>query len=209
MPGKCREGVRFRSRKKQPLIITMGEAAVISCDGDSVAWMEEQAGRLRRDEVFDAAFIAKLQSFVERDRLTVTGPSLKYVCSPFTFRPATCGEVKLSIVGKEAIAAILEELQGHGLHARDELAAVARAGERIVGVAGASADSETLWQIGVEVAEDCRGKGIGTALVSALTEQVLQRGKIPYYSTAASNLHSGAIALKLGYWPAWTEMYAR
>ena len=76
-------------------------------------------------------------------------------------------------------------------------------------MAGASADSDDLWQIGVEVVEAARGSGIGRALVGRLIEGILDRGRIPYYTTVVSNLRSRSVAISLGYWPAWTELYAR
>jgi hypothetical protein len=45
--------------------------------------------------------------------------------------------------------------------------------------------------------------------VSRLTELILDGGRVPYYSTAVSNIRSCAVALSLGYWPAWTELYVR
>jgi predicted GNAT family acetyltransferase len=79
----------------------------------------------------------------------------------------------------------------------------------IVGIAGAKADRELMWQIGVDVVEAARGGGIGRALVSRLTERILDSGRIAYYSTTVSNIRSRAVALSLSYWPAWTELYAR
>ena len=68
---------------------------------------------------------------------------------------------------------------------------------------------ELMWQIGVDVVETARGGGIGRALVSRLTALILDSGRVPYYSTAVSNIRSRAVALSLGYWPAWTELYVR
>ncbi|WP_274648884.1 GNAT family N-acetyltransferase [Paenibacillus humicola] len=91
----------------------------------------------------------------------------------------------------------------------DILAAVAECDENIVGVAGASADCETMWQIGVDVVPAYQGLGIGKALVGTLTKAVLNEGIVPYYSAAVSHLHSRRLALSLGYWPAWIHVYAR
>jgi hypothetical protein len=37
---------------------------------------------------------------------------------------------------------------------------------------------------------------------------VLAAGRVPCYSTAVSNIASRSLAIRLGYWPAWTELYA-
>jgi len=91
----------------------------------------------------------------------------------------------------------------------DMLATVAFKDSVVVGIAGASADSDNLWQIGVGVADGYRRRGIGKSLVAALTEAVIDEGKVPYYSTFPANIASNALAQSLGYWHAWTEIYAR
>lgn len=53
--------------------------------------------------------------------------------------------------------------------------------------------------------EGYRGRGLGTALVSALSREIERRGKLPFYGTAAGNLHSQAIAVRCGFVPAWIE----
>lgn len=76
----------------------------------------------------------------------------------------------------------------------------------IAGMAGCSADSKLMWQIGIDVMPNCRGKGIGTALVGLLKEEIFKRGAIPFYGTGLANIHSQNIALKCGFYPAWVEI---
>lgn len=89
------------------------------------------------------------------------------------------------------------------------IATVATRGGEVVGVAGVGADCEEMWQIGIDVVEPARGNGIGRALVSTLTDIVLERGRVPYYSAAVSNIRSLSVAVGLGYWPAWTEVFVK
>ncbi len=83
--------------------------------------------------------------------------------------------------------------------------AAVRDGE-IVAMAGASADSPLLWQIGIGVEPCARGQGIGTALVALLKNEVLARGRLPYYGTAVSHIASQRVALGAGFVPAWAEL---
>ena len=53
-----------------------------------------------------------------------------------------------------------------------------------------------------------RGKGIGTALVTLLKNELLRRGQLPYYGTSQSNLYSQNIAVNSGFYPAWVEAYS-
>lgn len=90
----------------------------------------------------------------------------------------------------------------------DMLAVAAIDGDKIMGMAGASADSKTMWQIGINVMPEYCSRGIGTKLVALLTAEILKRGKVPYYGTCQSHFSSQNIAINAGYFPAWIELYS-
>ena len=91
----------------------------------------------------------------------------------------------------------------------DMLAVAALDGNQIMGMAGASADSEVMWQIGIDVLPEYRSKGIGTALISLLRNEIIRRGKVPFYGTVVSHIHSQNIAINAGFFPAYAEVYSR
>ena len=78
-----------------------------------------------------------------------------------------------------------------------------------MGMAGCSADTLLLWQIGIDVLPEYRGRGIATTLVTLLRDEVFRRGAIPYYGTSLSNLGSWKTALASGFVPAWVETESR
>lgn len=77
---------------------------------------------------------------------------------------------------------------------------------RLVGFAACSADCDSMWQIGVDVLPEYRRKGIASALTSNLAVEILERGKVPFYCCAWSNVRSARNAVKSGFKPAWVEM---
>ena len=91
----------------------------------------------------------------------------------------------------------------------DVLAVAAYDGGRIVGMAGCSADCETMWQIGVDVLPSYRRRGIASALVSSLAVECLERGKVPFYCCAWSNVKSARTAIQSGFRPAWVQLTAK
>lgn len=91
----------------------------------------------------------------------------------------------------------------------DVLAIVALDGEKIMGMAGCSADTPLMWQIGIDVLPEYRGRGIGKTLVTLLKNEAEKRGALPYYGTSLSNLASWKIALGSGFAPAWVETESR
>ena len=78
----------------------------------------------------------------------------------------------------------------------------------LLGMAGASADSPHLWQIGINVQPEARGQGVAAMLVRLLANDVLAAGRLPYYGTSISHLASQRVALKAGFLPAWFELVA-
>ena len=91
----------------------------------------------------------------------------------------------------------------------DVLGVGAYDGQRLVGLAGCSADCDTMWQIGIDVLPEYRRRGIASALTSRLALEILERGKVPFYCAAWSNVKSVRSAIKSGFRPAWVEMTAK
>jgi len=91
----------------------------------------------------------------------------------------------------------------------DVLAVAAFDGDNMMGMAGASADSKTMWQIGIDVFPEYRGRKVGTNLVALLKNEILKRGKVPFYGTVNSHFHSQNIAINAGFFPVWAELYSR
>lgn len=79
----------------------------------------------------------------------------------------------------------------------------------ILGMAGASEDSNIMWQIGINVLPEAKGRGISIKLVQVLKNEVLRRGKIPFYGTIESHIISQKVALKAGFYPVFAEIKIR
>ena len=88
----------------------------------------------------------------------------------------------------------------------DMLALVAMDGEKPAAMAGASADTPNMWQVGIDVSTEYRGRGLGTLLVQSMAREIQRRGVVPFYGTSLSNLHSQNIGVSCGFFPAWVEV---
>ena len=77
---------------------------------------------------------------------------------------------------------------------------------KLIGLAACSADCENMWQIGVDVLPDYRRQGIASSLTGNLAMEIFDRGKVPFYCCAWSNLKSLRNALRSGFVPTWIEM---
>lgn len=77
---------------------------------------------------------------------------------------------------------------------------------KLVGFAACSADAQNMWQIGVDVLPEYRRQGIAASITSNLAVEILERGKVPFYCCAWSNIRSARNAIKAGFVPSWVEM---
>lgn len=91
----------------------------------------------------------------------------------------------------------------------DVLAVAAILDGQIAAMAGASADSATLWQVGINVLPRYTHAGLGTYLVTLLKNEILNRGYLPFYGTSSSHIVSQKIAIRSGFVPAWAELYTK
>lgn len=76
----------------------------------------------------------------------------------------------------------------------------------LIGLAGCSADCDTMWQIGVDVLPAYRKQGIASTLTKRLSFEILARDIVPFYCCAWANIKSVRNAIKSGFVPAWVQM---
>lgn len=220
-----RDGVIFTAPEERPgrirrplrklLIGTTGDGVIVCRDPEWEEWLRPLLADCTRDTAFWPDVVAQIVPHVPED-LQFRGPALMYVCDRESFRPTWGVKDEITVLHDREIHDLygypgFDDAMTYGADApiTDRVAAVAwRAGE-VIGIAGASDDAETMWQIGVSVASTHQRRGVGRALVSRVTEEVLRAGMLPYYSTTTANIRSRAVAVSLGYWPAWTELYVR
>ncbi len=123
-----------------------------------------------------------------------------------------CG-YRLKMLGAADFAALYKPEWGNALctdrKELDVLGIGAYENDTLIGLAGASADCDTMWQIGVDVLPQYRRRQVAAALTSNLAVEVMERGKVPFYCTAWSNVRSVRNAIKCGFIPAWVEMTAK
>ena len=183
-------------------ILFSGKPAIIE-------WCREKYSETKGEWFFEPVTIRELES-----RLSDEGASIKmlhpfYIAEHIT--PVMTGNYSIKWYEGFEIEKFRgdnrwDEALAFSATAPDALAVTAESGDEILGMAGASIDSPMMWQIGINVVDGYRRRGIATALVSLLKNEILSRGKLPFYGTAFSHLASQRVALGSGFVPAWVEM---
>ena len=216
--AEVRPGRRRYPPAVKPLgVMTMGRGVVVSCYPPWIASLREMLNDRSRETIFSAPTITELARFVAPEGAVLLGPALSHVCASEAFRPAVDPDgMIINVVEGEDVFALYQHsgfeyaLTYDPDYARPDVpAAVARRADRIIGIAGMSADCDAMWQIGIAVVAEARGAGIGRALVGRLTELAFRQNRVPCYTADVGNVRSHALAASLGYWPAWVELFAR
>ena len=207
-----RDGIVFCEAKENPgrrpfprgerhiEMYTMGSAVIVSATPDILPYLREQLDGKNRDEAFDVPFIFG-QGICHLPDIENIAP----ITAPDGVEIVTVAQPDISnlYVHKGFYFALWYEP-----HIRPEtLVTVAYVDGVVAGMAGASDDCEMMWQIGINVLPKYRKRGIAAALTNRLAMEVLERGKIPYYGAATSNIASQRVAHRAGFRPAWACIY--
>ncbi|WIV12469.1 GNAT family N-acetyltransferase [Proteiniborus sp. MB09-C3] len=193
-------------------IISIGGRAIICADDKIRPWLEEKI--LKRDAswLFDYGKLRAIDN-----KLREFGHEIDEMPHFYLPNPVTCDIKPIATTKwfeKQEILQFEDDSRFDEAFVFDEnypdiLGVAALDGDNIMGMAGASEDSKTLCQIGIDVLPEYRGKGIGTNLVALLKHELLKRGKVPFYGTSVSHIISRNIAINAGFFPAWAEVYSK
>lgn len=135
----------------------------------------------------------------------VVGPAYQGCLDPFGFRPIT--DTAVSSVEGDASAALAEFRQAidpdawadSGLEEAPDFVVVRREGSQVVALCGYRAWSGEAGDPCVLVDPQYRGRGYGSAVVSAVVARALAVGKTLLYQTLEANTGAVGIAARLGY----------
>lgn len=175
------------------------------------AWCREEFGRDNPAWFMEMSTLRRLDARLAVDGLRI-GSAHPFFLPARPVQPET-GDYEIRWYEAEEI----EQFRGDGRFpesyafnsfAPDELGVSASIHGEIVAMAGASRDSARMRQIGVDVRPDMRGRGLGAMVVSLLRNEIERRGFLPFYGTSMSHVASQRTALRAGFVPAWTELYA-
>lgn len=79
---------------------------------------------------------------------------------------------------------------------------------KVIAVAGASKTNfDNIYEIGIDVMEQHRGKGVASYLVNELTKKCIEKNIVPFYSASVTNIASQMIASKCHYIPLWMDTF--
>lgn len=206
-----------QARKYLPLpfscdMVSYGNNIVAQTHPDTAEAVREYLTSCDAGHAFEAPAIHRLDELLFPFGLKVCFMAEYFLPDLNALRPLPCS-YELRILNRDdfkdlylpqwsnALCAQRKELDVLGVGAYDQ--------GKLVGLAGCSADCDTMYQIGVDVLPEYRRRGIAAAVTSHLALEILKLGKVPFYCAAWCNLRSVGNAIKCGFRPAWVELTAR
>lgn len=182
-------------------MITMGHSTIINVSSNIMEYIRKEFDGKIREEVFNSPLVYGVNPYFLPDIGNI--------------KPLTIPEGFEIIMVEEQDIPKLYELYGaqYGIQYDanspnpEKLLILGKYKGAIAGLAKAKADGKKMWSIDVDVLYSFRGKGLAAPMVNKMTLEVLNRGFIPYYFAANSNVLSTHVAIRAGYIPAWVHCY--
>lgn len=193
-------------------LLAINGIAVFSADEKILPWLNEKFQSCDGEWIFDYQELKSIDKKLMEFGHEISGTPHYYLPNPEL--PKAESKFAVKWFEKDEIFQFKDDKRfGEALAFSeiypDILAVVAMDGDKIMGMAGASEDSKTMWQIGIDVIPEYRGRGVAANLVSLLKDEILRRGKVPFYGTAESHNFSKQVAYNSGFFPFWAEAASR
>lgn len=209
-----------RAYLDEPLFFDLasyGSNIVVQCAPEMAGFAGEYVSRTDIESCFETPEIYKLNAELAGYGEVVYHMAVYYLPdleALYAFDDAGSDRrYEICILGQSDFSGLYVPEWGNALSSKrpqlDMLAVGAYYDGKLVGLAGASADCEDMWQIGIDVLPEYRRMGIASSIVNYLAREILSRGKVPFYCAAWSNVKSARCAMRAGFRTAWVQMTAK
>ena len=201
---------RYRNDLVRPLsICAVNGKLMFTGEEELIEWCREKYADTGSEWFFEFGNLKKLETQLNGKGYKIKMAHPFFISDELSFLPDD--GMQIMIFHQEEIERFRgderwDEAYVFAEEAPDVIGAAAVVGGEIVGMAGASADSPTMRQIGINVLPEYRNKGIAVRLVTVLKNLVLQDGYLPFYGTSFSHIASQRVALTAGFRCAWVEL---
>lgn len=193
-------------------LVSYGSNIVASVDESVRQFVEKYINKYDMVHCFETPNLHVLNDKLQQYNYRVCFMAEFYLPDPEIMREIECG-YELRVLNPKDFAEYYLPEWSNALCAehreRDVLAVGAFDVGRLVGLAGCSADCDDMWQIGVDVLPEYRRQNIAAAVTSRLAFKIIERGRVPFYCAAWSNIKSARNAVKCGFKLSWVEVTAK
>ena len=211
-----KENPKARSYLKLPVycnLASFGNNVVASVNADISEVVLDYINKYPIEECFAVPNIFFLNDELQKHGWKISFCAQRFLPDMNLIKPIPCN-YELKILQPDDYAHLygvpgLGNALGSGRRKHlDKIAIGAYDGKTLIGLAGSSADCDTMWQFGIDVLPNYRRKGIAAALTSRLAVEILHLGIVQYTGNRWANIRSLKTELAIGFRPAWVDMLA-
>ena len=152
-------------------LVSYGSGIVASVNEEIYADAKAYIEKYAPEHCFETPNMLVLQSALERRGMSACFMAEYWLCDTDAIRPIDCG-YELRLLTAEDFAPLYTPQWSNALCEKrkelDVLGIGAYDGEKLVGLAGCSADCESMWQIGVDVLPEYRRQGYAGLVMEML-----------------------------------------
>ena len=195
-----------RESETSPLwALKIGQRGIVSAKTRWVEPLRTVVERFILDELFSIFGAYEMARITLADGVGIWGPSWYYVGDERTFRPPD-DERPVQLSRSELAACIDVEIFWH-CPLENALAGFAIfEDDQIVALATVNSTFERVWEIGIEVVPQAKGRGLGRAVVGAAGRWILQNDRLIMATTAPWNVPSARTLRSVGLECVMTDM---
>ena len=207
---------RFRKLENSLTVMSLGAGIVVAATPELMPWASELFLDAKdADDAFSLRMLSEASKRAEDRSLRLNGPYAYNVTSErdWVNRRAPDGYA-IEVGGAELLAGLEPSDWPNAVaprraaeRRREAVVAVAIQDGAVVGVATATTDSDTLWQIGIDIHSSHTARGLGAALTSRVARGVLDERRVPYYGSSINNIASRRTAQSAGFYPCWVSAF--
>ena len=179
--------------------------AVVTVHTTCVAALRPVVGGLALDELFSVFGAYELSRVTLPHGFGVWGPTLYNAADESCFRPAG-DERPVQLSAAELATSVDFDLFWHCPRGRENTGFGIFEADRLVALATVWPEFDRLWDVGLDVVPDARGRGLGAAVLSAAGRWILGQGAVMVASVAPWNVPSARVQRALGMQHLFTDM---
>jgi GNAT superfamily N-acetyltransferase len=179
--------------------------AVVTVGAGSADALRPVVGGLALDELFSVFGAYELSRVTLPHGFGVWGPTLYNAADASCLRPVD-DERPVQLGPAKLATSVDFDVFWHCPRGRDDIGFGIYEEDRLVALTTAWPEFDRLWDVGLDVVPDARGRGLGAAVLSAAGRWILQQGAVMMASVAPWNVPSARLQRAIGMQHIFTDM---
>lgn len=177
--------------------IRIEEKGIVTARPEWVETLKPMVAGLSLDELFSAFGAYELSRISLPDGVGVWGPSWLLVGNRDVFCPFKDNR-PVQLNADELTKQVDHEVFWHCFPGQAMVGFAIFEQSKLVALAAVTAVNDDIWEIGVDVAPESKGSGLGRSVVSAAGEWILSHNRLIYATTAPWNIPSARLLRSIG-----------